>query len=54
MAVNNKLLKKKQKTEEIKVKEKDMWERLAKLNGKFKNIKKAKKAAKKMSDTIRN
>ena len=48
VAENNKLLKKqKQKTEENKVKEKDMWEQLSKLNGEFKNIKKAKKEAKK-------
>ena len=54
MAENNKLLKKKQKTEESKVKEKEMWERLSKLKGEFKNIKKAKKESKKMSETIIN
>ena len=31
-----------------------MWERLAKLNEEFKDIKKAKKEAKKMSETIIN
>ena len=46
--------KKKQKIEENKVKEKDMWEWLPKLIGDFKNIKKAKKEAKKMSETIIN
>ena len=46
--------KKKQKIEENKVKGKDMWEWLAKLIGDFKNIKKAKKEAKKMSETIIN
>ena len=55
MAENNKLLKKqKQKTEENKVKEKDMWKQLSQLNREFKNIKKAKKEAKKMSETIIN
>ena len=56
MAENNKLLKKKkkEKTEENKINEKDMWERLSKLNGEFKNIKKIKKEAKKMSGTIIN
>ena len=47
-------LKKKQKEEETKIKEKEMWERLAKLNGDFKDIKKAKKESKKMSETIIN
>ena len=50
----NKLLKKTKKSEESKVKEKDMWERLAKLNGEFKEIKKTKKEAKKMSETVIN
>ena len=56
VAENNKLLKKKkkEKTEENKINEKDMWERLSKLNGEFKNIKKTKKEAKKMSGTIIN
>ena len=31
-----------------------MWNRLAKLNGEFKNIKKAKKEAKKMSENVIN
>ena len=31
-----------------------MWNRLAKLNGEFKEIKKAKKEARKMSETIIN
>ena len=31
-----------------------MWNRLAKLNGEFKNIKKAKKEAKKMSENVKN
>ena len=31
-----------------------MWERLAKLNGEFKDIKKANKESKKMSETIIN
>ena len=47
IAENNKLLKKKQKPEENEIEEKDMWEHLSKLNGKFKNIKKAKNEAKK-------
>ena len=46
--------KKTKKSEESKVKEKDMWERLAKLNGEFKEIKKTKKEAKKMSETVIN
>ena len=54
VAEKNKLLQKKQKAEENKVKEKDMWECLAKLNSKFKDIKKAKKDSKKMSETIIN
>ena len=54
IAQNNKLLKKKQKSEPNKVKEKDMWERLAQLNSKFKNIKKPKKEAKKVPETVIN
>ena len=46
--------KKKRKAEKTKIKEKEMWERLAKLNGNFKDIKKAKKQSKKMSETIIN
>ena len=51
---NNKLLKKKKESEENKIKEKDMWQRLNKINGEFKNIKKAKKEAKNMSSTVIN
>ena len=44
VAEKNKLLKKKGKAEETKMKENvDMWNRLVKLNGEFKEIKKAKK-----------
>ena len=50
----NKLLKKKRKVEENKIKQKDMWERLAKLNGELKDVKKEKKEAKKMPETIIN
>ena len=46
IAENNRLLKKKKESEENKIKEKDMWQRLNKINGEFKNIKKAKKEAK--------
>ena len=35
-----------------KWKKKDIWQRLAKLNDKFKEIKKPKKDTKKMSETI--
>ena len=45
VAEKNKLLKKKKrKVEENKAKKKDMWNHLAKLNSKFKDIKKAKRA----------
>ena len=44
----------KKKAEETKVKEIEMWECLAKLNGEFKDIKEAKKESKKMSETIIN
>ena len=54
VAEKNKLLKKKRKAEETKRKEKDMWNRLAKLNGELKEIKKAKTESKKMSETIIN
>ena len=54
IAENNKLLKKKKESEENKIKEKDMWQRLNKINGEFKNIKKAKKEAKNMSSTVIN
>ena len=42
----------KRKQEETKMKEKDMWKRLRQLSDEFKEIKKSKKDAKKMSDTI--
>ena len=45
---------KNRKVDENKIKEKDMWERLVKLNGEFKDIKKAKKETKRMSETIIN
>ena len=54
IAENNKLLKKKKESEENKIKEKGMWQRLNKINGEFKNIKKAKKEAKNMSSTVIN
>ena len=54
VAEKNKLLRKKRKTEKNKIKEKDMWERLGKLNSKFEDIKKAKKESKKTSETIMN
>lgn len=54
IAENNRLLKKKKESEENKIKEKDMWQRLNKINGEFKNIKKAKKEAKNMSSTVIN
>ena len=50
VAEKNKLLKKKKrKQEETKMREKDMWKRLSQLNDEFKEIKKSKKDAKKMS-----
>ena len=52
VAEKNKLLKKNKNLK--KTKKKEMWERLSELNGEFKNIKKAKKEAKKMSGTIIN
>ena len=42
-----KFFKKSQNAEENKVKEKNMWNRLAQLNSEFKDIKKAKKEPKK-------
>ena len=54
VAEKNKLLKKKRKAEETKITEKDMWNRLATLNGEFKKIKKEKKESEKMSETIMN
>ena len=43
--------KQKLREEENRVKEGQMWDRLAELNGEFKKIKKAKKDSKKMSET---
>lgn len=43
VAENYKLLRKKQKAEENKVKEERMWARIPELNGELKNIKNAKK-----------
>ena len=54
VAEKNKLVRNKRKTEENRVNENDMWECLAKLNSEFKDIKKAKKDSKKMSETIIN
>ena len=54
VAEKNKLLRKKRKTEKNKIKEKDMWERLGKLNSEFEDIKKVKKESKKTSETIMN
>ena len=51
LAENKKLLKK-QKKKESKIKENEMWDRLAELNGEFKKIKKAKTEAKKMSEIV--
>ena len=42
----------KQKSEENKVKEGEMWNRLNELNGEFKKIRESKKEAKKISATI--
>ena len=46
------LLEKKKRKQETKIREKDMWKRLNQLNCEFKEYKKSKKDAKKMSDTI--
>ena len=54
VAEKNKLLTKKRKNDQNKIKEKDKWECLAKLNSEFKDVKKAKKESKKMSETIIN
>ena len=43
---------KKRKQEKTKIKEKFMWKRLSQLNDEFKEIKKSKQDAKKMSDII--
>ena len=47
-----KVNKQKLKEEENKIREGQMWERLAELNGEFKKFLKTKKEAKKMSETI--
>ena len=47
-------VKKRRKVEENKKKEKDMWDHLAKSNSEFRDIKKAKKESKKISETIIN
>ena len=52
VAEQNKLLRKKKKQEETKIKENDMWKRLNELNSEFKECKKTKKDAKKISATI--
>ena len=52
MAEKNKLLKKKKKPEEFKENEEVYWKRLGELHKQFKANKKAKKEAKKMSETI--
>ena len=44
--------KQKLQEEEKKVKEGELWERLAHLNGEFKKIKKSKENSKKMSETL--
>ena len=54
VAENYKLLRKKQKAEENKVKEERMWARIPELNGELKNIKNAKKESKNPSKTIIN
>ena len=52
VAEKNKLLKKKKKQEEFKENEAAYWKRLGELNQQFNANKKAKKEAKKMSQTI--
>ena len=52
VAEKNKLLRKKQKQEEDKVKEKQMWERLSELNKEFSDIRQSKKNSKRMSESI--
>lgn len=47
-------VKKRRKVEENKIKEKDMWDHLAKSNSEFRHIKKAKIESKKISETIIN
>ena len=52
MAEKNKLLKKKKKVKQGKKTEKEMWDQLRELNKGFNDIKKHKKKAKTMSETI--
>ena len=52
VAEKNKLLRKKQKQEQDKVKEKQMWERLSELNKEFSDIRQSKKNSKRMSESI--
>ena len=47
-----KIKKRKQKSEENKVKEGKMWNRLNELNGEFKKIRQSKKESKKMSEAV--
>lgn len=47
MAEKNNPFRKERKKEKTKIKEKDMWKCLSKLNDEFQGIKKAKKEAKK-------
>ena len=47
-----KIKKRKQKSEENKVKEGEMWNRLNELNGEFKKIRQSKKESKKMSEAV--
>lgn len=52
VAGKNKLLKKKKKVKQGKKTEKEMWDQLRELNKGFNDIKKHKKKAKTMSETI--
>ena len=52
VAEKNKLLKKKKKVKQGKKTEKEMWDQLRELNKGFNDIKKHKKKAKTMSETI--
>ena len=47
-----KIKRRKEKLEENKVKESEMWNRLNELNSKFKKINESKKESKKMSSTV--
>ena len=51
-AEESKAKKLKLREQEAKVKEGEMWSRLAELNGEFKKIKQSKKEGKKMSATV--